>query len=272
MLPLLGYSQGNFPFPVSDAIWKNRIDIWSTVTPIELVSQIWTSYCMQATDTLINGSLYAVLDDCEGAYVAAIRDIAGQVMIVPADSTTEYLLYDTTVPDGGTDTLEVWDMAFGLETVTVFGQGPDPHGRNVVNVVSGFQWIEGIGNTAGLLAPNLVNISGAAYVLDCMSHADTIRYPWEQVGECVAYNAVAEKSDQALSVFPNPAHAVLYVEHPDDPGYFRIVDLAGRPIDEGSLIAGRNAIALDAFPPGAYALITSSKEVSRSTRFVKIAP
>lgn len=271
LLPLLGHAQGNFPFQFNDAIWKNRLDIWSVFPTFEHVGLVWTSYCMQGADTVINGSQYAVLTDCEGSYVAGIRDTVGKVMIVPADSTSEYLLYDMTIPAGISDTLQVWVKWDGVIEVVAEGLGPvGPQGRNVVQV-DDYRWIEGIGCTSGLLMVPWINVSGSWLSLDCMSHTDTILYPWIQPGACVPYNAIEERLLRTLRVFPNPANEVLNVDHPGGPARFRILDAVGRMIDEGSLQQGVNTLPLQAIPPGSYTLATSARAGEGAARFVRLA-
>ena len=277
VLLLFGYlsvavvaGQGSFPFPTTDAIWKDRLVIWSTTPPIEPVNLIWTSYCATGQDTVINGHTYTVLDDCEGTYQAAIRDQFGQVMIVPADSASELLLHDTTIPAGVTDTLSAWDKEVGSSTLVVTGQGPDLNGRNVVQVVDGYTWIEGIGNTSGLLGPNQVGAGPAAFHLDCMSVGDTTYYPYLQQQACVPYTAIAGPSAEPPRLYPVPAEDILHVELlVAGPVRYEVLDLLGQLVLSGIWMHGERTVPVQGLADGPYVIgLRTAEGVVAPVRFV----
>ncbi len=154
-------AQFNFPFPTQNAVWTQWIDRWSVDGMPQYMGRDYYSYYMTEADTVIGSVAYAQVFDHNGEYKAAVRDAMGKVLVVPDGISSEYVLYDFTIPAGVDTLLEVWlihDMYPSV--VQMHGAGPIGNDGRIMVQGEGFEWIEGIGCTAGLFMEPWINVSG----------------------------------------------------------------------------------------------------------------
>ncbi|MCB0787238.1 MAG: T9SS type A sorting domain-containing protein [Flavobacteriales bacterium] len=258
---LSSYAQFNFPFPTQNAVWTQWVDHWSTGDwPPTYYGRDYYSYYMVGTDTLINGSGYAQVFDYIGNYTAAIRDEEGRVLVVPHGLSEEFLLYDFTIPAGVDTTLSVW-LLWNMEQVEVQMRGEGPIGEDgrIVIQGEGYQWIEGIGCTAGLFMEPWINVSGYGLGLHCMSVENVKYYPTTSAGSCEITNAVSDRSSHQLRVFPNPARDLMVIQYDGNwSGTARIsmFDMLGEEVHAEVVGHGINGWQLDmrALTSGVYTI------------------
>jgi hypothetical protein len=121
------------------------------------------------------------------------------------------LLYDFTLEVG--ESAEVYfeqaldpTMGFTQEVYVSSTEVRDDLGGRKALYLGGATWIEGIGNTWGLLAEPWGNLSNYVIELDCMSYADTLRFPLlvPDAGECELIMGVDAISTSTVNLHPNP--------------------------------------------------------------------
>ncbi len=78
--------------------------------------------------------------------------------------------------------------------------------------------------------------------------------------------------DQAVSMYPNPANDVLFIE-PSDANVkldsYEIMDNTGRVVLAGDLVSDKNRIAIEALNSGIYFITLNSDKGTASSRFIK---
>ncbi|MEZ4740349.1 MAG: T9SS type A sorting domain-containing protein [Flavobacteriales bacterium] len=256
---LSSHAQFNYPFPTQNAVWTQWIDHWSTGSwPPTYYGRDYYTYYMVETDTLINGSTYAQVFDHIGNYTAAIRDEEGRVLVVPQGISEEFLLYDFTIPAGVDTTLSVW-LLWNLEEVEVQVRGEGPIGEDgrIVIQSGGYQWIEGIGCTAGLFMEPYVNVSGYGLGLHCMSVENVKYYPTTSAGSCEITNDISDRSLHDMRVFPNPAGDLMMIQYDgvwSGTARISVFDILGKEVRAEVVGRGTNGWQLDmgTLPHGVY--------------------
>jgi hypothetical protein len=256
---LSSHAQFNFPFPTQNAVWTQWVDRWSTGGwPPTYYGRDYYSYYMVEADTVINGSTFAQVFDYIGVYAAAVRDEEGRVLVVPQGMTEEYLLYDFTIPIGVDTTLDVWLLWYEqTEQVYMRGEGPVGEDGRIVIQGEGFEWVEGIGCTAGLFMEPWINVSGYALGLHCMSVENVKYYPTTSAGSCEITNAISDRSSHDMRVFPNPAGDLMMIQYDGvRSGNARIsmFDILGKEVRAEVVDHGTNGWQLDlrTLLPGVY--------------------
>jgi hypothetical protein len=249
------------------------VDRWSTSGWPQYLGREYSSYIMLDADTLINGSEYAQVFDHQLTYIAAVRDVEGEVMVVPEGSDEEFLLYDFSLPVGVDTVLNVWLLDHGMEHgVYMRSDGPiGEDGRVVVQSLDGgYSWIEGVGCTAGLFMEPWINVSGYWLGLECMSISDSIHYPETIPGACVITTGMSGPLVDQPFIHPVPANDILYVEQGiERPSSYAVRTLDGRVLISG-IVAGRDGtIAIETLASGAYVLELTQQPWIRRTTFVK---
>lgn len=253
-LSLICEAQNN-TFPVDNATWTNNFRNYYFDND---GSQIFTSiqyskYCIEGIDTIINSITYTEVNFCtalNATYHGAIREDVGQVFFVPADSTSEFLLYDFSANVGQnvdviiqshTDPLQGVEFTIQstlideIDTITVNNQ---PRRRLHVG---GYSWIEGIGSTTGLFMDPHYYLSGYSLDLVCMSASNITIYSIEDghleqgiPGNCdLTLDVITyDFSDDLSKFFPNPTRGSLTLsEHGEQPiKYIQVVNSFGKVI------------------------------------------
>lgn len=251
----------NYPFPIDDGVWVNRMQTYVFVTPppfppnytVQWIDQ----YNSSGVDTIINTETYKQFDytaSSNSIYHGAMRYDSGQVYFVPADSLSEYLLYDFTLQVG--DTAEVLTQTDGFYPNS--GSAPEctmisvlvqSIGSSIVNgtsrkrleMVSDYghlTWIDGIGSMSGLFMSSQENISNYEITLVCMSEEDTILvnsgypFPTGSPGTCsytVGIDPI-EINPSNFHVYPNPTKDFIYIDGPNNLGKLDVVvtDVLGK--------------------------------------------
>jgi len=272
LLSFNSYSQSYTPFPDSGAVWVNSYygesDDYIGVFMWELYN-VW-NYCVNGNDTLINSINYIKLEICvTDEYYGALRDDNGKVYFVPVDSTNEFLIYDFTVEEG--DIIpEVWyKVDFSSE---IYSVGTNILVSNIDSILIGSEyrktvyldldyadgsfWIEGIGNSKGLLRGLWENLNLSSFHLDieCMSVNDTTYYPHYAQKKCFIGLDIEEKEEMNVEIYPNPitdGFVKISFTNINEPLNYYITNLNGQIVSEGFVT--NQAIELD-LPSGFYLL------------------
>ncbi len=290
----LANSQDYIGLPESGRKWVNAYmhvtgfpDPWPQV-------QNSVSFCSAGVDTLINEIDYTQIDECDtGSYKGAFRNAEGRVYFVPADSLSEFILYDFTLNVGDT-VFNVYCEPCGCEPCgivpfVVCAQTDsiavaDGSYRRTVRVAdyldgsnSGGQWIEGIGNSQGLFQEYYGSISEYFWELACFRQNDTIVYSYSWAGCPPLVSASNQLPNHTeWNVFPNPSSSVFYIStavgsEPLSVGQFRVYDTSGRLMDVTPEKEGnRVKINLQGFPAGIYWLQVELYGQFSGKRIVKI--
>ncbi len=219
-------AQTDHPFPDSAAMW---VQYWEMmVTPPPLPQFEWqgtSNICFNGMDTVIDGTAFTCVDQCDMGYMGALREDSGKVYFLPADSLQEYTLYDFTLLEGDTVFDVFVDNGFAYDGWTSWPELFDYYvtqvdtitGRKVINLSvlndfgPGQVWIEGLGSPFGLFARgDPINVSGTWAGIYCMSHVDTTWFfnaGWFEgyPGTCAPqYVGLREQVDPTTHMSPNP--------------------------------------------------------------------
>ena len=203
----------NFPLPTTGARWVNTLYGVEPFPPPAVFTLLDVqNLCTFGNDTAINTTTYTKLEFCLGGYKGAFRNDAGRVYYVPGGTSDEHLIYDFTLQAG--ESAEVYyeqalDPTLGFTqevTVSSTEVRDDLGGRRALYLQEGATWIEGIGNTWGLLTEPWINVSNYMIELECMSYADTLRFPLlvPDAGECELIMDVDAISTSTMNLHPNP--------------------------------------------------------------------
>tara|TARA_R110002050_G_scaffold95095_5_gene197918 strand:+ start:30 stop:935 length:906 start_codon:yes stop_codon:yes gene_type:complete len=268
-------------FPDSNARWINSYSTLNTSGQFYYYELAHTlKFCLSGEDTLINIRNYSKINYCGAstAYFGAIRDTAGQVFLVPADSTEALLLYDFNLLPG--DTLkDIYSIGFGnywpgsAPRFEYLGDTINPlivqqvdtvyTSRGLQRIVylgtSGGPWIEGVGNSQGLFWDPFANISNFQILLECMSIGDSIYYDGyiyppasALAGPCDLGLHHPSMSIQALNIYPNPSRGLINLTN-QEPGILSVYSLDGEFIECHSIdVQGR--LNLEDLAKGLYVL------------------
>lgn len=222
---LIGRAQ-EFLFPTTSGRWLNA---YYTVVPFPppavYTLNAQALFCSSGPDTLIGGTAYQRISFCGGAYKGAVRNDGGRVLYVPADSLSEYVLYDFTLEVGETISNVYYEQGFGqndgyLIDVTCTGAYDDTEheGRRRIQLSDGAEWLEGVGNLWGLFTEPWVNISNYALALECMSEEDLVLYPALGPGACDLGMGVQANgpTNAALTASPNPTNGPISFTNSED--------------------------------------------------------
>ncbi|HRH39117.1 MAG TPA: T9SS type A sorting domain-containing protein [Flavobacteriales bacterium] len=272
------FAQITHPFPDSDTKWVNTFyTVYPFPPPALYVLTSVDSICVYGSDTLINSIPYKQVHHCGGAYKGAWRDDAGVVYYVPGDSATEFVLYDFTLDAGGTTTVYHESNGQGMLTDVEVGdvQTSTEYGgtRKVQHLSSGATWIEGIGPTWGLFTEPWVNVSNYELRLECMSQADSIHFPAQDVGAgtCSFTMGVEEEpAGSSIILQPNPTQGQVRVIAPrlQAPLRVDVLDVQGRMMLSVPRLKADGNMDLSSLPSGVYSVQIRSASSSVVQRLV----
>ncbi len=243
--------------------------------PNFVFSESWNQHT-NGEDTIINQVAYwSLREDQTETYHGGFREVGSKVFYIPADSIREYLVYDFGANQG--DTLKNVYMEMGgfspMITDVVAGQvdsieiGGQMH-RTIQ--IDACKWIEGIGNTFGLLKECFPNVSEYRVQLVCMDYAGSRIYPYyESNSVCSNIYRGIEKNDplSGLQIFPNPANSSITYTIPQNGGItsIKLLDVTGRELATYiELLSGK--IDVSAVSPGVYQLQFHSANAPVETR------
>ena len=236
------YAHAQIPFPTDNAIWVNTeyFYVFNPPNPIpSLDLNDVDNYCVNGQDTTIQSNTYTQVFYCGAAYKGALRDDNGIVYFVPADSVSEYLLYDFTAQVS--QVLEdvfvghPYDEEFMLQDFTVQQIGTEIIGgvsRRVV-YADQFRWIEGIGCETGLFMEPWTNVSNYEHRLECMSVNGNTLFPTDGTGDCSLTVGVASAEQTQFAVYPNPSTgtATLQFGSVQARATIRVLNSLGQQVD-----------------------------------------
>jgi Secretion system C-terminal sorting domain len=243
IIGFVGRAQNYVPLPDSGAIWVNTLSLLQGGPQMCVLEDV-TTLCVNGIDTTINANTYTKLDTCGGGYKGALRNENGKVFYVPKDSIIEFLVYDFTVSVGDTiDSVyfEVYGAPQGyleqtiitsIDSILIFGE----YRKRMHDSFGAVQWIEGIGNTLGLLISG-VGISNWCQDLNCMSDNDSILWPFEGIGTCQLDLGI-DLINFNFQVFPNPSSDGIFnidFTSTSNDLNFKIITPNGQVVQEGKL-------------------------------------
>lgn len=218
------YTFGQFgvPFATDNAIWTTRK---STMNPnTNTVVHTYVNACVSGNDTLISSNTYTQVTNCtSGNYLGGIRELNSKIYYMAPDSINEHLLYDFDVTVGQTlndiiyvNAIDLYDVMHpeivdlevtGIETVNFDGLD---RVKITVRNLSGNEdgsWIEGIGNTKGLLFESFGNLQNYGIELLCYSEDNAMIYPITGANPCDVTLNVDDLVNQSnsMQIYPNPS-------------------------------------------------------------------
>jgi len=197
---------------------------------------ISTQYIYLDRDSIISNNSYKKVFSCDDKlhenikYEGLIREQNKKTYFIPANSETEYLLYDFSLEEGMT-----FEYKCGLESRTFYVSSVDfveingsTKKRIQIKTVSYADWtldtwIEEIGSLSGILNPCYRNFSGGGVrELLCYYQNDELIYKNSKYFECY-YDKPEElipfiqQPNIGVSVYPNPVtDALLTISSPNE--------------------------------------------------------
>jgi hypothetical protein len=227
-LPFLSFAQEYHyvPFPESGAVWS---EVYSSEETLE----VYERFTMTGEDTLINNIQYhklyifydKIFNKNKAKCVGGIREDEKKRVYFKGDSIihrykpfwgtappmNEILLYDFSLQIGDTMKINISNLSTGslrvtnIDTVQI--------GNNLRKVFkfdhTDASWIEGIGNTRGLLFSSLSLSTGGEHgYLICFLQNETVLYHYGYYDDCFPSTANNEfiKSEFDITVCPNPVN------------------------------------------------------------------
>lgn len=280
------------PFPTGNAIWSEFYQTSEFGYP-PYFYRYYDKVAMTNEDTIVNGKTYkklyifndSIFNIYNATYLGGIREenkiiyywgdtihISKPVNLSPQQ---EMMLYDYNVNIG--DTLLFSNSNFfdiiveNIDTVLI---------GNSLRKRFSFQssaatWIEGIGNTQGMLfASGPMTTKGAPTgSLICFKQNDTIVYFNSNYPECMPLY-VQDKTtlnEMNVSIFPNPACDNLYVELKENINDFSIIvyNLLGQEIKREKLNQLTNKVNVSDLTNGIYNLRITNKNETANFKIIK---
>jgi hypothetical protein len=278
------FGQSYTPFPASNAIWVNHTYYFEIGNPGWLDPQYlsWIdNYCVSGQDTLIGSEIYTQVKICGGDYFGALRDNGGQVLYVPKDSTSEFVLYDFTLEVGDSIAYPIGQWQPFYDTLVVHSidsilfSGTYRTRIEFQNIPD--YWIEGIGCTAGLFIEPYINnnVSGGFSEMFCFSYQDTIYVQHGYAGNygtgvCALQYVSLDKSDptHSISGYPNPTFGSLFIKRDFNASLESIIvtNSLGQIITPEIILSDSDLeIDLSKYPSGIY-FVTLTNEYGKFTQ------
>jgi len=170
-------------------------------------------------DTIINGFKYRKAYENSGfdvTYLAAYRKVsADTIMIVPKDSSTEFLLYDFSIHEGDTITVYSYKQYYGGGLVTI----PCAYINDSVllndNLFKEFVfnglglWYSGIGGLGGPFSTDYLPYLGGYPFIQCVTIDGNIVFnPYNQ---CFAVGLNQEDVELGFQISPSPASSYINI-------------------------------------------------------------
>lgn len=265
----IGTITGQEMVPVStpDSRWINNYTehTWTAEGPKDKVIQS-DAFCLTENDSIISKKNYFQLDDCNGNYLGSMRDEKGKVFFVPANQAKEHLVYDFNVQKGDTIKNVLYRTQEGryassnlivqdVDSITIYG-----FERKRIHF-AGAYWIEGIGNTKGLMAENWMEASNIQMELTCMSSMNVTYFPNTSAGYCELPKSIDQHKYTKVTelVYPKNANNWFNIVFDRRVDQDEIIVLS----DQGKIIKpfisvnpDRIGVDLSKYPAGNYIIIT----------------
>ena len=262
-------AQGQELVPVStpDSRWINNYTehTWTNEGPKDNIIQS-DAFCLTQNDSTINKKTYFQLDNCNGKYLGAMRDQKGRVLFVPANQSKEQLVYDFNAQKGDTLKNILYRTKNGqyansdlivqeVDSVTIYG-----FDRKRIHF-AGAYWIEGIGNTKGLMAENWMEASNVQMELTCMSSMNVTYFPNASAGYCELPKLMDQQNQTEVTelVYPKNANNWFNIvfDRRVDQDEIIVISEKGKIIKPFiSVNPDRIGVDLSKYPAGNYIIIT----------------
>jgi len=232
---------------------------------------IFTQYVYLAGDSTITSVSYKKVFSCNDRlhknikYEGLIREQEQKTYFIPANSDTEYLLYDFSLEEGMSFNYKFW-MFGSSESETFYVSSVDSvmvnglaKKRIQIKTVSYADWtldtwIEEIGSLSGILNPCYRNfLDGAVKNLLCYYQNNQLAYKNSTYPECY-YDKPEEimpfipQPNIGVSVYPNPIHtdAQLTVSSPNEIiSSVKLVDISADEIIYNNENINSNSFSVD---------------------------
>lgn len=273
---ITGLAQQKFLQPNKKWIVTEHQYVWINGNPIPYpeLAYAW-NYCLSTEDTIINGSSYKKLSDCDdGSYYAALREDAFKVFVVPFAENAEYLLYDFGANEGDT-VKQVYYNRHGdkrledlrvdrVDSVEINGNF---HRRLYIDAA---EWIEGIGNTFGLFRETWPNVSNYSVRMNCVSNDRVIQYPeYSTDGPCASVHVgITHITPERFFISPNPAIDEISLQG-IKASTLCIYDSQGRAVKTEQL-DGSTTLNISDLPKGLYLVQLETSDHVVSQRLIKL--
>jgi hypothetical protein len=228
LLPAFIKAQQYVPFPDSNAVWS---EYHQSSLSLGLHHYFFRNI-LTNKDTIINSKtyhqlFYSLVDtiyntDTSITYNGGIREYNKQVFYLPKDSIHEYLLYDFSKNIGDTIQYDYSIYAHQFydwmpinpiiisDIDSIMIENGTYRKRFQLQHIADY-WIEGIGNTLGLLFPASAEPTDASVnTLGCFKQNETIIYFDNYYGvfnSCFPYTGITEETainNNSLRIYPNP--------------------------------------------------------------------
>jgi len=237
---------------------------------------VWTQYVYFDGDSIVANNSYKKVFSCEDKlhenikYEGLIREQDKKTYFIPANSETEYLLYDFSLEEGMT--FEAYINLSSQETRLLEVKNSDMveingvlKKRLQIGYYSPFwnndyildTWIEDIGSLGGILTPNFSVLDGTIYTLLCYYQNNELIYKNPAYSECYYDEKEDITSVQTITIndydiFPNPVDDILNIYYLNNAiSRIEIFDNLGRKVYNQTF---KGTINVSSFSKGFYLL------------------
>ena len=237
---------------------------------------VWTQYVYFDGDSIVASNSYKKVFSCKDKlhenikYEGLIREQDKKTYFIPANSETEYLIYDFSLEEGMT--FEGYISLSSQETQLLEIKNSDMVEINGVlkkRLQIGYYsplwnddhildtWIEDIGSLGGILTPHFSALDGAIYTLLCYYQNNELMYKNPAYFECYYDKKEDIASVQTLTiggcgVFPNPVDDILNISYLNNAILrIEIFDNLGRKVYNQTY---KDTINVSSFSKGLYLL------------------
>ncbi len=271
------------PLPMQNAEWfcSGAFNLLSTPTSINYM--YYTD-----NDTLIGSMVYVNIRKVEipsvndvntyQTYTGAIRQdtLNKKIYIVPADSTSEKLLYDFSLNVGDTVVSFLNETCPAIETIgaidSIIVNGNYHRRLHLQGGCSGIQiyYIEGIGSNFGLIFPNNTgNLSN----LICTKVNNQTYYPDSSTSCHLVTTVNSLDIDMAIDIYPNPSNNEINIIIPDTEkltsNIITLLSPLGQILITEKINSQKSIIDISSLPKGLYLLTISVNEKIFTRKIIK---
>lgn len=291
LIPLLVYSQSEFPLIKEDAVWREgRNFLGDALNP----PAYYRYQFIIQDDTVRYGKTYKKLYQTNydsvittKTYAGAIREDMQSRIYFLKDSalpdhlfnsivdTVEIMLYDFNMKPGDTiytpdkithDTMQV---VSGIDSVLINGKYRKRIQLESVEFSSRLMfWIEGIGCTEGLLSPLLYK-HNSELMLNCYEDPSVFWANPQLTVDCFKVSITESKQVTSLVMFPNPASDALTISSRDEVmRYVEIFNLAGQRVLKNETPGKEVTIDVSHWNQGLYIVRIATEQGQAADKFI----
>jgi len=291
--PNVVFSQESFSFPDSNAIWSEIY--YPPINNDGIPPAEFHQFGIFSEDTVIDGLEYKRLyhtRELDFYYktsepIGGIRkDSTGKVFyngkILYGAGTTrdtldnEYLIYDFSLTQKDTMILDIWFLPFDLlviDTVYQINFGGYNQKFYEFEIYVESNWIEGVGNTRGLLFPHGDYFTNGIYnELVCFTMNNQLLFKKYDAPTCNPLTGVQEINTlekEIVHLYPNPAAYYTFLKFPLGDYKLTIYDVNGQMVYQKQIInADLHKITLENFSNGIYSYLLCNNKHTFSGKFI----